>query len=206
MDAPGPSESGATIPREFEVSQRYIASDSSLWRFASAKSSLGPGPGQAAQGDLGDRHRISCLRRRTRHLLHIAPVLTAPPRVPTWCPLERRPKNPAISVKTGARATSESSRPRRRGASSGLAARRTAFARGLGDRGRIPWPVRGPAIESIGGLTRFGAGARAGVALRLSPPRSAARLCNFRASSTVDRRRGVNSHRRAKSTRLLRRS
>ena len=41
-------------------------------------------------------------------------------------------------------------RHRRRGASSGLAARRTAFARGLGDRGRIPWPLRGPAIESIG--------------------------------------------------------
>ena len=30
MDAPGPSESGATIPREFEVSQRYIASGSPL--------------------------------------------------------------------------------------------------------------------------------------------------------------------------------
>ena len=70
--------------------------------------------------------------------------------------LERRPKIERSRRRfrpkraTGPRATSESNRLSRRGASSGLAARRTAFARGLGDRGRIPWPLRGPAIESIG--------------------------------------------------------
>jgi len=77
---------------------------------------------------------------------------------------------------TGPRATSESNRLSRRGASSGLAARRTAFARGLGDRGRIPWPLRGPAIESIGrtaSLRRRRTRGGVGTGLRAAPSRRA---------------------------------
>ena len=119
-----------------------------------------------------------------------APILTAPFRVPHGVPdpplLERRPKNRALATGLGqrgdpARATGESNRHRRRGAPSGLAARRTAFARGLGDRCRIPSPVavcgpairvdRAPASLRRRRAARAGGGGGGGTGLRAAPSR-----------------------------------
>ena len=103
------------------------------------------------------------------HALHIAPNLQRRPAsrhgVPDPPLLERRPKNRALATgfgqngRPGARATGKSNRLRRRGASYGLAARRTAFARGLGDRRRISWHVRGSAIRVDRATASLGDGA-----------------------------------------------
>ena len=92
----------------------------------------------------------------------------------------------------GARATGKSNRLRRRGASYGLAARRTAFARGLGDRRRISWHVRGSAIRVDRATASLGDGA----------PRARRRARRNRPSlRAVDELRvALRAHGRAQST------